>query len=163
MSAANDSDKIMVGVLIADLKDLPKVAKAWEILDELGINSEIVIASLKQNPDEVLSYIDKAHAKGVEVLIDCAGIGDLLTDAIAGHAPLPAVVAPGGAGHPATCRGLHTIVQRAPDVPIATIAIEDADKAAIWASHLLALKYPYITLGLQEIADKEREYCMISA
>lgn len=157
MLEATDSDKVLVGILIRSLNDLPKVVKAWETLDELGIHSEIVIASIQQNPDKVMAYLDRAHTKGVQVLVDCAGIGDLLTDAIAGHTTVPEVGIPLPDGSLAVCSSLQSIVQRAPDVPIATVAIEDADKAALWAAHLLALKYPYINLGLMEIADRERE------
>lgn len=158
MTETTHTNKVQVGILIASLNDLPKVAKAWETLDELGVHSEIVIASIQQNPDKVMAYLDQAHTKGVQVLIDCAGIGNLLTDAIAGHTPLPEVGIPLANGSLAVCSGLQSIVQRAPDVPIATVAIDDADKAAIWAAHLLALKYPYIDLGLMEIADREKEY-----
>ncbi len=152
-----ETDKILVGILIENHSDLPKVATAWETLDELGIHSEIVIASIQKNPDELLAYLDQAHAKGVQVLIDCAGIGNFLTDAISGYSSLPEIGIPRANGSLATCGGPHTIVKRAPDVPIATVAIDDADKAAIWAAHLLALKYPYIRLGLMEIADREQE------
>jgi len=152
------TDNVLVGILIANLSDLPKVAKAWEAFDELGIHSEIVIASIQQNPDKVMAYLDQAHAKGVQVLIDCAGIVPFLTEAITGHTPLPEVGIPLANGSLAVGGGLQSIVQQAPDVPIATVAIDNAEKAAIWAAHLLALKYPYINLGLMEIADREKEY-----
>ena len=157
MTETTHTNKVQVGILIANFNDLPKVAKAWETLDELGIHSEIVIASIQQNPDKVMAYINQAHTKGVQVLIDCADIGTHLTDAIAGHTALPEVGIPLANGSVSVCGGLQSIVQQAPEVPIATVAIDDAEKAAIWAAHLLALKYPYINLGLMEIADRERE------
>ncbi len=101
-----ETDKILVGILIENHSDLPKVATAWETLDELGIHSEIVIASIQKNPDELLAYLDQAHAKGVQVLIDCAGIGNFLTDAISGYSSLPeiGIPAPMGLSQPAADR-----------------------------------------------------------
>jgi 5-(carboxyamino)imidazole ribonucleotide mutase len=49
------------------------VVKVRDTLTELGIPSEIVVASAHRTPGKVIAYTDRAHREGVQVLIGCAG------------------------------------------------------------------------------------------
>ena len=157
MTGTAVSKKTLVGILTGSPNDLPKVVKVRETLDELGIHSEIVVASAHRTPDKVFAYLDRAHAEGVQVLIGCAGVAAHLAGVIAGHTRLPVIGLPLSSGPLSGWDSLLSTVQMPPGVPVATVAVDGARNAAIMAARILALKYPYIDLGLQELADRERE------
>nr|WP_256502200.1 5-(carboxyamino)imidazole ribonucleotide mutase [Desulfuromonas sp. KJ2020] len=149
-------DKVLVGILTGSPNDLPKVVKVRDTLDELGIRSEIVVASAHRTPDKVFAYLERAHAEGVEVLIGCAGVAAHLAGVIAGHTQLPVIGLPLGNGPLSGWDSLLSTVQMPPGVPVATVAIDGSRNAAIMAARILALKYPAIAQGLKDMAEKER-------
>lgn len=157
MKKVKSTDKVLVGILTGSPNDLPKVVKVRQTLDELGIPSEIVVASAHRTPDKVFAYLDRAHAEGVEVLIGCAGVAAHLAGVVAGHTRLPVIGLPLGNGPLSGWDSLLSTVQMPPGVPVATVAVDGTRNAAIMAARILALKYPVIDLGLKEMIDQERE------
>lgn len=153
----NKKKKVMVGILTGSPNDVPKVVKVRETLEELGIPSEIVIASAHRTPDKVFAYLDRAHAEGVEVLIGCAGVAAHLAGVVAGHTRLPVIGLPLGNGPLSGWDSLLSTVQMPPGVPVATVAIDGARNAAVLAARILALKYPYIDQALKDLAERERQ------
>jgi 5-(carboxyamino)imidazole ribonucleotide mutase len=147
----------LVGILTGSPNDLPTVIKVRDTLTELGIPSEIVVASAHRTPDKVLAYLDRAHREGVQVLIGCAGVAAHLAGVIAGHTRLPVIGLPIGNGPLQGLDSLLSTVQMPPGVPVATVAIDGARNAAMLAARILALKYPQIDQALEAAARKERE------
>jgi 5-(carboxyamino)imidazole ribonucleotide mutase len=147
----------LVGILTGSPNDLPTVVKVRDTLTELGIPSEIVVASAHRTPDKVLAYLERAHREGVQVLIGCAGVAAHLAGVIAGHTRLPVIGLPIGNGPLQGLDSLLSTVQMPPGVPVATVAIDGARNAAMLAARILALKYPQIDQALEAAARKERE------
>ena len=150
-------EKILVGILTGSPNDLPKVVKVRDTLDELGIRSEIVVASAHRTPDKVLAYLNRAHAEGVQVLIGCAGVAAHLAGVVAGHTRLPVIGLPLGNGPLSGWDSLLSTVQMPPGVPVATVAVDGSKNAAIMAARILALKYPAIDEALVRLAKQERQ------
>jgi 5-(carboxyamino)imidazole ribonucleotide mutase len=148
---------ILVGILTGSPNDLPTVVKVRDTLDELGIRSEIVVASAHRTPDKVFTYLDRAHAEGVQVLIGCAGVAAHLAGVIAGHTRLPVIGLPLGNGPLSGWDSLLSTVQMPPGVPVATVAVDGSRNAAILAARILALKYPAIDAALARLAEQERQ------
>lgn len=148
--------KVLVGILTGSPNDLPTVAKARDALRELGIVSEIVVASAHRTPDKVLAYLERAHREGVQVLIGCAGMAAHLAGVIAGHTRLPVIGLPLSGGVMSGLDALLSTVQMPPGVPVATVAVDGAKNAAMMAARILALKYPEIDGALDAAARKER-------
>jgi len=153
----------LVGILTGSPNDLPTVVKVRDTLTELGIPSEIVVASAHRTPDKVLAYLDRAHKEGVQVLIGCAGVAAHLAGVIAGHTRLPVIGLPLGNGPLSGMDSLLSTVQMPPGVPVATVAIDGSRNAAMLAARILALKYPEIDKALEEAARKERECYELTA
>jgi len=147
---------IMVGILTGSPNDLPTVVKVRDTLTELGIASEIVVASAHRTPDKVIAYIDRAHREGVQVLIGCAGMAAHLAGVIAGHKRLPVIGLPLSGGVVSGLDALLSTVQMPPGVPVATVAVDGSKNAAMLAARILALKYPAINEALEKAAMKER-------
>jgi 5-(carboxyamino)imidazole ribonucleotide mutase len=147
----------LVGILTGSPNDLPTVVKVRDTLTELGIKSEIVVASAHRTPDKVFAYLDRAHREGVQVLIGCAGVAAHLAGVVAGHTRLPVIGLPLGNGPLTGLDSLLSTVQMPPGVPVATVAIDGARNAAMLAARILALKYPEIDSALEAAARRERE------
>lgn len=148
--------KTLVGIVTGSPNDLPTVVKVRDTLSELGIESEIVVASAHRTPDKVISYIDRAHKEGVQVLIGCAGVAAHLAGVIAGHTRLPVIGLPLSGGVMSGLDALLSTVQMPPGVPVATVAVDGAKNAAMLAARILALKFPEINDALDLAAKKER-------
>lgn len=147
---------ILVGTLTGSPNDLPTVVKVHDTLTDLGIASEIVVASAHRTPDKVIAYIDRAHEEGVQVLIGCAGMAAHLAGVIAGHTRLPVIGLPLSGGVLSGLDALLSTVQMPPGVPVATVAVDGSKNAAMLAARILALKYPEINQALEAAAMKER-------
>lgn len=155
-SAVKDAPKIMVGILTGSPNDLPIVVKVRDTLSDLGIASEIVVASAHRTPDKVFAYLDRAHKEDVQVLIGCAGVAAHLAGVIAGHTRLPVIGLPLSGGIMSGLDALLSTVQMPPGVPVATVAVDGAKNAAMLAARILALKFPEINDALDKAAKKER-------
>ncbi len=154
---ADATDKVLVGILTGSPNDLPTVVKVRDTLTELGIRSEIVVASAHRTPDKVFAYLNRAHTEGVQVLIGCAGVAAHLAGVVAGHTRLPVIGLPLGNGPLSGMDSLLSTVQMPPGVPVATVAIDGSRNAAIMAARILALKYPAIDAALEQLALRERK------
>lgn len=148
--------KVLVGILTGSPNDLPTVVKVRDTLTDLGIASEIVVASAHRTPDKVIAYIERAHKEDVQVLIGCAGMAAHLAGVIAGHTRLPVIGLPLSGGIMSGLDALLSTVQMPPGVPVATVAVDSAKNAAMLAARILALKFPEINQALEAAAKKER-------
>jgi len=155
--AASTPDRTLVGILTGSPNDLPTVVKVRDTLTELGIKSEIVVASAHRTPDKVFAYLARAHREGGRGRMGWAGVAAHLAGVVAGHTRLPVIGLPLGNGPLTGLDSLLSTVQMPPGVPVATVAIDGARNAAMLAARILALKYPEIDRALEEAAKRERE------
>lgn len=147
----------LVGILTGSPNDLPVVVKVRDTLTELGIPSEIVVASAHRTPEKVLDYLRHAQANGIKVLVGAAGVAAHLAGVMAGHTRLPVIGLPLGNGPLQGLDSLLSTVQMPPGVPVATVAIDGAKNAAMLAARILALLDPAIDRALEQAANSERE------
>ena len=62
-----------VGIVMGSDSDLPVMAKAADILEELGVSYEMTVISAHREPDVFFEYAKGAEAKGLKVIIAGAG------------------------------------------------------------------------------------------
>lgn len=63
-----------VGIVMGSDSDMPVMAKAADILEELGISYEMTIISAHREPDVFFNYAKTAEEKGFKVIIAGAGM-----------------------------------------------------------------------------------------
>ena len=63
-----------VGIVMGSDSDMPVMAKAADILEELGISYEMTIISAHREPDVFFEYAKSAESKGFKVIIAGAGM-----------------------------------------------------------------------------------------
>ena len=62
-----------VGIVMGSDSDMPVMAKAADILEELGITYEMTIISAHREPDVFFEYAKNAEEKGFKVIIAGSG------------------------------------------------------------------------------------------
>ncbi len=140
-----------VGIVMGSDSDMPVMAKAAEILDELGISYDMRIISAHREPDEFFEYAKSAEEKGFKVIIAGAGMAAHLPGMCAAIFPMPVIGIP---MHTTSLGGrdsLYSIVQMPTGIPVATVAINGGANAGILAAKILATSDP-------ELLDKLKKY-----
>ena len=141
----------IVGVLGGSKSDFPILEKAVAILNELGIANELIVVSAHRTPDRLFAYAEQAHARGIEVIIAGAGGAAHLPGMLAAKTHLPVIGIPIPTEHLRGLDSLLSIVQMPRGIPVATVAIGNAENAALLAVEILALSDP-------ELADRLGDY-----
>ena len=128
-----------VGVVGGSRSDFPTLEKAQALLDELGVSNELRVVSAHRTPDWLFRYAETAADRGIEVIIAGAGGAAHLPGMIASKTLLPVVGVPIPTQHLGGLDSLLSIVQMPRGVPVATVAIGNAENAALLAAAILAL------------------------
>ena len=139
-----------VGIVMGSDSDMPVMAKAADILEQLGIDYEMTIISAHREPDVFFEYAKTAEAKGFKVIIAGAGMAAHLPGMCAAIFPMPVIGIP---MHTTSLGGrdsLYSIVQMPSGIPVATVAINGAKNAAYLALQILGNCHESIRAKLAE-------------
>ena len=124
--------------LSPNVTDITVMAKAADILEQLGISYEMTIISAHREPDVFFEYAKSAEEKGFKVIIAGAGMAAHLPGMCAAIFPMPVIGIP---MHTTSLGGrdsLYSIVQMPTGIPVATVAINGGANAGILAAKILA-------------------------
>ena len=127
-----------VGIVMGSDSDMPIMAKAADILEELGISYEITIISAHREPDVFFEYANSAEEKGFKVIIAGAGMAAHLPGMCAAIFPMPVIGIPMHTTSLGGVDSLYSIVQMPSGIPVATVAINGGANAGILAAKILA-------------------------
>ncbi len=131
--------KPLVGIVMGSDSDLRVMAAAKDILDEFGVANEMHVRSAHRMPHEMLEYGADAADRGLKVLIAGAGGAAHLPGMLAAATILPVIGVPVRATSLDGMDSLLSIVQMPRGVPVATVAIDNAQNAGILAAQILAI------------------------
>lgn len=138
-----------VGIVMGSDSDMPVMAKAADILEQLGISYEMTIISAHREPDVFFEYAKTAEEKGFKVIIAGAGMAAHLPGMCAAIFPMPVIGIP---MHTTSLGGrdsLYSIVQMPSGIPVATVAINGGANAG-----LLTRENPLLCTPLDAIPIK---------
>jgi len=138
-------NEVKVGIIMGSQSDWPVMEEAKNVLDELGIESEVDIVSAHRTPDKLKEYGQNAHERGLQVIICGAGGAAHLPGMIAAYTPLPVI------GVPVKSRNsidgwdsILSILQMPGGVPVATVALDGAKNAGILAAQIIGSSQPQV-------------------
>lgn len=146
-----------VGIVMGSDSDMPIMAKAADILEELGISYEMKIISAHREPDVFFDYAKTAEEKGFKVIIAGAGMAAHLPGMCAAIFPLPVIGIP---MHTTSLGGrdsLYSIVQMPSGIPVATVAINGGANAGLLAAKILATSDSQLLQKLKDYSQKLKE------
>jgi 5-(carboxyamino)imidazole ribonucleotide mutase len=139
----------LVGIVVGSKSDEPLLGQTMELLGELNIEAELVVASAHRTPERLRQYVQAAPGRGIEVFIAAAGGAAALPGVVASMTTLPVIGVPLASSDLKGIDALHSIVQMPPGVPVACMAVGTwgARNAAVMVAQILALKYDTIRIA----------------
>lgn len=143
--------KPKIGVIMGSDSDLPVMQEAAEILDQFELEYELTVVSAHRTPKRLINYAETAEKKGLDVIIAGAGGAAHLPGMIAALTTVPVIGVPIKTSKLSGLDSLYSIVQMPPGVPVATVAINGAQNAALLAVQILARSD-------QELNKKQKNY-----
>ncbi|MEM8673625.1 MAG: 5-(carboxyamino)imidazole ribonucleotide mutase [Cyanobacteria bacterium P01_G01_bin.67] len=155
----------LIGIIMGSDSDLPTMEKAIAVCADFDVPYEVAIISAHRTPERMVEYAQNAHKRGIKVIIAGAGGAAHLPGMVASLSPLPVV------GVPVTTRqlqgidSLYSIVQMPRGIPVATVAIGNAQNAGLLAVQILGTGNPQLQTQIthyrqnlaQSVLDKQNQ------
>ena len=149
---------MQVGIIMGSKSDIATMKKAAQILEDFHIDYEMVISSAHRTPAQVKAYIERLESEGAIAFIAGAGAAAHLPGVVASYTTLPVIGVPLNATGLNGLDALLAIVQMPSGMPVATLALDGAKNAALFAVQIAATSDANIAEAYkrfrQEQADK---------
>jgi 5-(carboxyamino)imidazole ribonucleotide mutase len=140
----------IVGIIMGSDSDLKVMKLAAKVLEEFGVPYKLTIVSAHRTPQRMFDYAKSAEDRGIEVIIAGAGGAAHLPGMVASITTLPVIGVPVKGSSLDGLDSLLSIVQMPKGVPVATVAINNAQNAGLLAVQILSLKYPTLKEKLKK-------------
>lgn len=128
-----------VAVIMGSDSDLPVVQKCLDQLKKFDIPFEAHVISAHRTPRQAEAFASSAKANGFGVIIAAAGKAAHLGGVLAAYTTLPVIGIPVKSSTLDGLDSLLSMVQMPGGIPVATVAVDGAQNAAILAAQMLAL------------------------
>jgi 5-(carboxyamino)imidazole ribonucleotide mutase len=128
-----------VAVLMGSPNDAPKMAPAVETLAQFGVDATEHVMSAHRTPSRVSEFATNARGSGYCAVICGAGMAAHLAGAVAAQTTLPVVGVPLSGGALNGVDALYATVQMPKGIPVATVAVDGAQNAALLVIEMLAI------------------------
>ena len=129
-----------IAIVMGSDSDLPAVEKAMATLEKFGVPFEAHVYSAHRTPEEARAFALGAREKGFGAVIAAAGKAAHLAGAMAASTTLPVIGIPIKSSTLDGLDALLSTVQMPGGMPVATVAIDGAENAALLAIQILAVE-----------------------
>ena len=146
-----------VAVIMGSASDRDVMAPAWETLEAFGIPFEKRVLSAHRNPGPLADYVAGLAGQGFGAVIAGAGGAAHLPGVIAALTTLPVIGVPVKSKALGGLDSLLSIVQMPSGIPVATMAIDGAKNAALYAAAIFALSDEGLTCKLAEFRKQQSD------
>jgi phosphoribosylaminoimidazole carboxylase PurE protein len=132
-------DGPLVGIVMGSEGDRAVMSAAADELRERNIRFEETVVSAHRDPEQVREYARGARQRGIKVIIAGAGMSAALPGAVAAQTDLPVIGVPIRTENSVSggLDALLSIAQAPSGVPVACVAVNGAQNAAILAARIL--------------------------
>lgn len=127
--------------------DLPVVEKAFSVLEELHVPFQVFVYSAHRTPAEAKALSENARKNGFGAILAAAGKAAHLAGALAANTTLPVIGIPVKSSTFDGMDALLSTVQMPGGIPVACVAVDGAENAALLAAEILSVSEP-------ELADR---------
>ncbi len=131
--------KYDVAIIMGSDSDLKIMSDAASILKEFKISYQIEIVSAHRTPKEMVSFAENAKKNGIKIIIAGAGGAAHLPGMVASLTTLPVIGVPVNVTQFKGLDALLSIAQMPKGVPVATMAVDNAYNAGLFAVRILAI------------------------
>ena len=152
-----------VAVVMGSDSDLPTMQPCMDRLTAFGIPYQVRIISAHRTPGAAEEFASTAKDEGFGVIIAAAGKAAHLAGVLAAYTVLPIIGVPIKTSLMGGLDSLLSMVQMPKGVPVACVAVDGAENAAILAAQILAVEDAALaarldgerTVMAEQIAEKE--------
>ncbi len=128
-----------VAVMMGSDSDWPILKSAVDLLKKFDIEAEVIVASAHRTPNRVREFVEAAPKNDIGAFIVAAGAAAHLAGVVASYTTLPVIGVPINATALNGMDALLSTVQMPSGVPVATMAVNGAKNAAIFAVEIFAV------------------------
>jgi 5-(carboxyamino)imidazole ribonucleotide mutase len=146
---------VEVLIVLGSKTDAEVGKKAGSILEEFGVQHEIVVASAHRTPDLLRDLIRNTTAR---VFIAVAGLSAALPGTIAAHTTKPVIGVP--VSGKVNLDAILSVSQMPPGVPVAAVGLDRGENAGILAVEILALKDERLAEKLKDHRDAMKKWVL---
>lgn len=139
-----------VCIVMGSDSDLKVMEGCINKLESFGVPFDVRIVSAHRTPAAAEKLAKNAEADGYGVIIAAAGKAAHLGGVLAAYTTLPVIGVPIKSSFMDGLDSLLSMVQMPSGIPVATVAVNGADNAAILAVQMLALGDPSLTEKLAQ-------------
>ena len=146
-----------VAIIMGSASDWDVMSPCCSTLGGFGVSYEKRVLSAHRNPGPLAEYIASLPDKGCEIIIAGAGGAAHLPGVIAALTTLPVIGVPVKSKALFGMDSLLSIVQMPSGIPVATMAIDGAKNAALFAVSILALQDQSLAEKLQQFRKDQSD------
>ncbi len=146
-----------VGIIMGSKSDLPVVKGAIDVLKEFNVPCEVHVYSAHRTPTQVHDFTQQARDNDFAVIIAAAGKAAHLAGSIAANTNLPVIGIPVKSSTLDGLDALLATVQMPSGMPVATVAIDGAQNAALLALQIIGVEDKDVATQLEAYREANRK------
>lgn len=146
-----------IAVILGSYSDFDVMKKCMDTLHEFGVDFEISVISAHRALESLQGYIKAIEQNDIELVIAAAGKAAHLPGVIAAMTILPVIGVPMKSSATDGLDSFLSIVQMPSGIPVATVAINGSENAALLGIEILSLKYDVLKTRLLRFREKLRK------
>lgn len=146
-----------VAILMGSQNDYNVMKAAEDVLEKLGVGSDVRVISAHRTPERLIRFLDQAEEQGIEVVICGAGGAAHLAGVTAAHTLLPVLGVPIESSPLSGFDSLLATVQMPGGIPVGTLGVgkSGAKNAGLLAAAILARKNPEVRKRLEQFREEQ--------
>lgn len=128
-----------VAVIMGSDSDYPVMKDCVTLLEKFGIECDVDVVSAHRTPEAMVDFAKNAYDNGYRVIVAAAGGAAHLPGMVASLTVLPVIGVPINITALQGLDALLSIVQMPAGVPVATMAIDNAKNAGLFAAEIIGV------------------------
>lgn len=137
-------------IVMGSDSDFPVLKATFNTLKKFKVEYKALVCSAHRTPEAAAKLSREAKMEGFSVIIAAAGLAAHLPGVMAAFTTLPVIGLPVSGGAIGGIDALYSIVQMPKGIPVATVAIDGAENAALLAVQILALSDEELSVKMDE-------------
>lgn len=143
-----------VGIIMGSKSDLPIMAEAAKVLEELGVSYELTVVSAHRTPIRMIEYAESAKKRGLKTIVAGAGGAAHLPGMVASLTTLPVIGVPVKSSNSIDgWDSILSILQMPAGIPVATVALDGGRNAGILAASIVGAFNATVSKNLENFKN----------
>jgi 5-(carboxyamino)imidazole ribonucleotide mutase len=146
-----------IALVMGSDSDWGIMKKAKDVCDAFDLKTHVQVLSAHRTPEDLPVFCNWAFENGIKVIIAGAGGAAHLPGMLASMTTLPVIGVPVNVNSLNGMDSLLSIVQMPKGIPVACVAIDNAENAALLAIRILASTDDVLSVRLKDHQKKLKE------